>query len=148
MGGTPLRREYRRLMVAGTGGGERSKRGGGGRGSRVSRRRRLPWTEGRRRMLERAPAVGSAFKTDLGFVSSGSRQMLQTEVSNAVCGVFAHPMLTQASRVALSLLFAMRARAGLAARRERRTGGPWREAASRVGVEGRGGHAIAAGAVW
>ena len=80
MGGTPLRREYRDAVLA-VRGGERSKRGGTKVGSRVSLRLRLPWTEARRRMEERAAAVGSAFKADF-FVflgcSSGSRQMLRS----------------------------------------------------------------------
>jgi hypothetical protein len=86
MGGTPLRREYRDavLLVRGPGGGERSKRGGTKVGSRVNLRLRLPWTEARRRMEERAAAVGSAFKALLFFVflgcSSGSRQMLRSRV--------------------------------------------------------------------
>lgn len=86
MGGTPLRREYRDtvLAVRGPGGGERSKRGGTKVGSRVSLRLRLPWTEARRRMEERAAAVGSAFASHLFFLflfcgcSSGSRQMLRS----------------------------------------------------------------------
>ena len=88
MGGTPLRREYREtvLAVRGPGGGERSKRGGTKVGSRVSLRLRLrlPWTEARRRMEERAAAVGSAFTSHLFFLvffcgcSSGSRQMLRS----------------------------------------------------------------------
>jgi hypothetical protein len=83
MGGTPLRREYRDsvLEFRDSGGGERSKRGGTKDGSRVNLRLRLPWTEARRRMEERAAAVGSAFKALLFFVflgcSSGSRQMLR-----------------------------------------------------------------------
>lgn len=55
-------------------------RGGTNVGSRVSLRVRLPWTEARRRMEERAAAVGSAFSA--GFFlgcSSGSRQMLRRE---------------------------------------------------------------------
>jgi hypothetical protein len=79
MGGTPFRRECRTLM-AGTGGGERSKRGGRMVASRASLRLRLPWswTGSRRRMEERAEAVGSTFFVDFFFCfcSSGSRQML------------------------------------------------------------------------
>lgn len=84
MGGTPLRREYRESVLAfrGAGGGERSIRGGTKVGSRVSLRLRLPWTEARRRMEERAAA---AFKSHLFFLfflgcSSGSRQMLRSRV--------------------------------------------------------------------
>jgi hypothetical protein len=81
MGGTPLRREYRTLM-AGTGGSERSRRGGGTMvDSRASLRLRLPWscTGRRRRMVERAAVVGSIFLVDFLFCfgSSGSRQMLE-----------------------------------------------------------------------
>lgn len=85
MGGTPLRLEYLRLTVGGTGGGEGPDLGGGGGtrvGSRVNllRVRALPWTEARRRMEERAAAVGSALRAAalvrLDLSSSGSRQML------------------------------------------------------------------------
>jgi hypothetical protein len=72
-------------------------RGGTKEESRASLRLR-PWTEGRRRMEERAAAVGSAFKADFfGRASSGSRQMLQKE--NGVSGLVVHEesMLTQAS---------------------------------------------------
>jgi len=66
-------------MFWGTGGGERSMRGGTKVGSRVSLLLRLPCTEARRRMEERAAAVGSGFKMDfLLDCSSGSRQMLRS----------------------------------------------------------------------